>query len=65
MTKEEIMNAYKMFHPDKCGDNKKIQELCNLVSSKLSVIKKQNTDKGSPVRPIGDLSNELLKILRS
>jgi len=65
MSKEEIMSAYRAFHPDKCGDNKKIQELCNLVSSKLSVIKKQNTGSSSPVRPIGDLSAELLKILRS
>jgi len=63
LTREEIMALYKTFHPDKVSNNPTTQDLCTLISSKLSILKKQNSDKGSPVRPMGSFYNDLCKKL--
>ncbi len=64
LTKKDVMDLYKEFHPDKAGNDPITQKLCTIVSSKICVLKKQISDSGSPVRPMGSLYNDVMSIFQ-
>ena len=62
-TRKEIMDLFREFHPDKAGTDPKAVQLCTLVSSKISLLKKKLDSSSSPTRPIGNLFLDVCKIL--
>lgn len=62
-TRKEIMDLFREFHPDKAGSDPKAVQLCTLVSSKISLLKKKLDSSSSPTRPIGNLYLDVCKIL--
>jgi len=61
--RKEILNLYLQFHPDKVENNEISKKLADLVSSKISILKKKIDSSSSPVRPMGNLLSEVSKLL--
>lgn len=62
-TRKEVMDLFREFHPDKAGTDPKAVQLCTLVSTKISLLKKKLDSSSSPTRPIGSLILDVYKIL--
>lgn len=63
--RKEILELYREFHPDKAENSEISQKLCTLICSKISILKKKLDGSTSPTRPIGNLIEEVEKIIKS
>ena len=64
ISRKDVLDMYRKFHPDKCIDKSdKAIKICNMVSAKLSVLKKQFSGSSSPVRTIKSIFDDVWNIL--
>ena len=65
ISKKDVMDMYRKFHPDKyVNKSEKAVKVCNIVSSKLSVLKKKCDGNSSPVRTVGSIFDEVWNIVK-